>query len=168
MTVDREDFIHAMRSVANSVAVVTTDGTAGRHGATVTAFCSVSADPPSVLVCLRIESRIAQAVTRNGMFCVNVLKASASTLADRFAGRSDDAVIDRFEGVDVVVHADRGPRLTAATCAFSCVLANTLAAGSHVVAVGRVRHVYTAPEHPLAYMDGGYACVTRLPAVVST
>jgi flavin reductase (DIM6/NTAB) family NADH-FMN oxidoreductase RutF len=168
VTVDRQNFIHAMRSVANSVAVVTTDGTAGRHGATVTAFCSVSADPPSVLVCLRIESRIAQAVTRNGMFCVNVLKNSASTLADRFAGRSDDAVLDRFEGVDVVVDTDRPPRLAAATCAFSCVLADTLAAGSHVVAVGRVQHVYTAPEHPLAYVDGGYACVTPLPAVVPT
>jgi flavin reductase (DIM6/NTAB) family NADH-FMN oxidoreductase RutF len=168
VTVEREDFIHAMRSVANSVAVVTTDGAAGRHGATVTAFCSVSADPPSVLVCLRIESRIAQAVTLNGMFCVNVQKDSASTLADRFAGRSDAAGIDRFEGVDVVVHAGRPPRLTAATCAFSCALANTLAAGSHVVAVGWVHHVYTAPEHPLAYVDGGYARVTRLPALVST
>jgi flavin reductase len=166
MTVEREDFIHAMRSVANSVAVVTTDGAAGRHGATVTAFCSVSADPPSVLVCLRIESRIAKAVTRNGMFCVNVLRDSASTLADRFAGRSDAEVSDRFEGVEIVAHADRLPRLTAATCAFSCILANTLAAGPHVVAVGRVHHVYTAPEHPLAYVDGGYACVTRLPALV--
>jgi hypothetical protein len=29
-----------------------------------------------------------------------------------------------------------------------------------------VHHVYAAPEHPLAYLDGGYACVTRLPAVV--
>ncbi len=168
MTVERDDFIHAMRSVANSVAVVTTDGAAGCHGATVTAFCSVSADPPSVLVCLRIESRIAQAVTRNGMFCINVLKNSASTLADRFAGRNDAAVIDRFEGVDVVVEADRPPRLTAATCAFSCVLANTLAAGSHLVAVGRVDHVYTAPEHPLTYIHGGYACVTPLPAFVPT
>jgi hypothetical protein len=33
MTVEREDFIHAMRSVVNSVAVATTDGAAGHHGA---------------------------------------------------------------------------------------------------------------------------------------
>ncbi|MGC2033262.1 MAG: hypothetical protein WA642_24820 [Steroidobacteraceae bacterium] len=39
MTVERDDFNHAMRSVANSVAVVTTDGAAGCHGATVTVFC---------------------------------------------------------------------------------------------------------------------------------
>jgi flavin reductase (DIM6/NTAB) family NADH-FMN oxidoreductase RutF len=50
MTVARDPFIRAMRGVANSVAIVTTDGVAGRHGATVSAFCSVSADPPSVLV----------------------------------------------------------------------------------------------------------------------
>jgi flavin reductase len=43
---------------------------------------TVSADPPSVLVCLRIESRIARAVTRNGMFCVNVLKDSADKYPD--------------------------------------------------------------------------------------
>jgi flavin reductase len=113
MKVERKNFVRAMRSVANSVAVVTTDGPAGRHGATVTAFCSVSADPPSVLVCLRIESRIAQAVTRNSMFCVNVLKDSASNIADRFAGRSDATSMDRFEGVDVVGVADEPPRLAA-------------------------------------------------------
>jgi flavin reductase (DIM6/NTAB) family NADH-FMN oxidoreductase RutF len=167
MTVEREEFVQAMRSVANSVAVVTTDGEAGRHGATVTAFCSVSADPPSLLVCLRIESRIARAVTRNGEFCVNVLKHSASGLADRFAGRGNVASTDRFEGVDLVDMADGPPRLTEAACAFCCVLADTLATGSHVVAIGRVRDVYTAPEHPLAYLDGGYARVTPIPAVVS-
>jgi len=99
MTVERDDFIHTMRSVANS----------------------------AVLVCLRIESRVAQAVTRNGTIYVNVLKHFASTRADRFAGRGFDAGIARFKGVDVVVHANGLPR---------------------------------------AYVDGGYACVTRLPAIV--
>lgn len=42
----REECIEALRDVASSVSVVATDGAAGRHGATVSAFCSVSADPP--------------------------------------------------------------------------------------------------------------------------
>ena len=54
----RDNFLQAMRRVASSVTVVTTDGPHGRHGATVSAFCSVSADPPSVLICLRADSRI--------------------------------------------------------------------------------------------------------------
>jgi flavin reductase (DIM6/NTAB) family NADH-FMN oxidoreductase RutF len=99
---------------------------------------------------------------------VTVERDSASTLADRFAGRSDSAIIDRFEGVDVIADANEPPRLADATCAFNSVLTSTLAAGSHLVAVGRVHGVDTAPEHPLADLDGGYACVTRLPAVVAT
>jgi flavin reductase (DIM6/NTAB) family NADH-FMN oxidoreductase RutF len=50
-----------MRRVASSVTVVTTDGAAGRFGTTVSAFSSVSADPPTVLVCLFAQSRIAKA-----------------------------------------------------------------------------------------------------------
>ena len=58
----RTAFIHAMRGVAASVTVVTTNGKAGRRGATVSAFCSVSADPPTILVCLNKSSGIADAV----------------------------------------------------------------------------------------------------------
>ena len=49
-----------MRQVAATVTVVTTDGPAGQAGATVSAFSSLSADPPSVLVCLKADTRIAQ------------------------------------------------------------------------------------------------------------
>ena len=71
-SVPRKSFISAMRRVASSVTVVTTDGPGGRHGATVSAFYSV-ADPPSALVCLKADSRIARSVSaRNGVFCVNV------------------------------------------------------------------------------------------------
>ena len=58
-SVSRDLFIKGMRQVASSVAVVTTLGAHGRHGATVSAFSSVSADPPQLLVCLRSASRIA-------------------------------------------------------------------------------------------------------------
>ncbi|MEQ9673623.1 MAG: flavin reductase family protein, partial [Roseovarius indicus] len=85
--VPREDFISAMRRVAASVTVVTTDGPAGRAGATVSAFSSVSADPPTVLVCLHAQSRIAGFVQENKRFCVNVLPERFSDIADRFAGR---------------------------------------------------------------------------------
>ena len=57
----RTAFIHAMRGVAARVTVVTTNGKAGQRGATVSAFCSVSADPPTILVCLNKSSGIADA-----------------------------------------------------------------------------------------------------------
>ena len=62
-------------------AVVTTDGPGGRYGATVSAFSSVSADPPTILVCLKSESRIARAVAVNGTLCVNVLPQGGADIA---------------------------------------------------------------------------------------
>ena len=96
----RDLFIKGMRQVASSVAVVTTSGTAGRHDATVSAFSSVSADPPQLLVCLRSESRIAAAVSANGVFCVNILSHRHPHVAERFSGSHDAEVGDRFEGFD--------------------------------------------------------------------
>ena len=85
----RADFVAAMRGVANSVTIVTTDGPAGRCGATVSAFASVSADPPMVLVCLHAQSTIAALAQENGVFCVNVLPEGAGELAVRFAGATE-------------------------------------------------------------------------------
>jgi flavin reductase (DIM6/NTAB) family NADH-FMN oxidoreductase RutF len=163
MSVARESFVRAMRGVANSVAVVTTDGAAGRHGATVSAFCPVSADPPSVLVCLRADSRIARSVAGNGAFCINVLGDSAGLVAERFAGRVAAADGDRFSGVEILTGPGRPAVLAAASSAFGCRLTETLASGSHLIAVGEVLEVHGGGGRPLAYLDGGYASVSRHP-----
>ena len=90
MTAPRQAFIDAMRQVASTVTVVTTDGPEGQAGATVSAFTSLSADPPSVLVCLKADTRIALAVQGNGVFCVNILPEDAVEVAKAFAGMFDD------------------------------------------------------------------------------
>jgi flavin reductase len=161
VTVAREAFIRALRAVANSVAIVTTDGVAGRHGATVSAFCSVSADPPSLLVCLRADSRIARTVVQNDAFCLNVLSDSAGDLAERFAGRGPGGAVDRFAGVKLVAGPGRPAVLAAAASAFSCRRVDSLACGSHLIVVGEVHDVRAGTARPLAYFDGNYASLSR-------
>ena len=158
---DRDTFVRAMRRVANSVAVVTTDGTAGRHGATVSAFSSVSADPPMMLVCLRSGSRIAEAVAANRSLCVNVLPNDRPDLANRFAGRDDHLVVDRFQGVDLMDAAGAAPQIDGATV-FAGVVDQAVAAGSHSVFICRVQRVCQGLAAPLAYFDGGYHNVVPL------
>ena len=157
----RGEFIRAMRGVASSVSVVTTDGAAGRHGATVSAFCSVSADPPSVLICLRTQSRIARTVLANRAFCVNVLRASAKDVADRFAGCHDEGVRDRFAGLIVEAGTTALPVLSAAASVFACALTEAIPSGSHLVLIGRVEEVWRHDEQPLTYIDGGYASLSH-------
>lgn len=157
-----------MRGVANSVAVVTTDGIAGRHGATVTSFCSVSAEPPSVLVCLRAGSRIARTVTSNGRFAINVLAAHADQLAGRFAGRfaghEDGEGGDRFAGVALDGVAEGAPVLADAGVVLRCRLAEAVPSGTHLVVIGEVWEARNLGTMPLTYLDGGYAAITTCPA----
>jgi flavin reductase (DIM6/NTAB) family NADH-FMN oxidoreductase RutF len=166
MTADRASFIAAMRRVANSVTVVTTDGLLGRHGATVSAFSSVSADPPAMLICLRAASRIASLVTGNGQFCINVLNHDDHAVAEIFAGRSEVADMDRFSGVPLAAASHtRGPVLATAVCAFSCRLDNVTTFGSHLVIVGAVEAVCSREAMPLAYLNGAYAEVITRPSL---
>ncbi|GAB4289617.1 MAG: flavin reductase [Roseovarius sp.] len=137
--------------------VVTTDGPAGMAGATVSAFTSLSADPPSVLVCLREDSRIARAVQANGVFCVNVLPEDAVDVARAFAGAFDSRMRSRFEGLDVTA-TDFGPILPRAT-AFSCSLDHRHVHGSHAICIGNVTGISNAGERPLTYMSGSYHIV---------
>jgi len=150
----REDFISAMRRVASSVTVVTTDGDAGRFGATVSAFSSVSADPPTVLVCLFAQSRIARAISENGRFCVNILPEESAWVADRFAGRDDTIITDRFNGIRLMAGCDT-PQIVGATV-FDCLMDQSIVSGSHLIVTGSVRAVADAGAAPLAYRDGSY------------
>ena len=152
--VTREDFISAMRRVASSVTVVTTDGAAGRFGATVSAFSSVSADPPTVLVCLFAQSRIARAISNNRQFCVNILPEESAWVADRFAGRDDTSITDRFSGVRLKSGCDM-PQIAGATV-FDCLVDQSIVSGSHLIVTGSVRAVADAGAAPLAYRDGSY------------
>lgn len=157
MNAARQAFITAMRKVASTVTVVTTDGPAGLHGATVSAFSSLSADPPSVLVCLKADSRIAKAVTANGVFCVNILNEDAVELATSFAGSFDETKPDRFEGLEVTATTE-GPILPRAT-AFACSLNRTVLHGSHAICIGDVTGISDAGEQPLTYMSGAFHVV---------
>lgn len=163
--VARAEFITAMRRVAASVTVVTTDGSAGRHGATVSAFSSVSADPPTVLVCLHAKSRIAAAVRGNGRFCVNVLPEHSDGIADRFAGAHDGMVADRFTGIPCEGADGAPPQIEGAT-SFACTVDTVVQSGSHLVVFGRVETVGQGAREPLTYLDGAYHRV--LPKTVQT
>ena len=144
-----------MRNVANSVAVVTTNGPAGQHGATVSAFSSVSADPPTTLVCLRMESRIARAVMQNKVFCVNVLPQSGQRIAERFAGRDDDQCNNRFDGIDCHGAPGSAPILSGAT-AFYCTVEQVVTSGSHQIFIGNVVDLQEGGSAPLTYVSGAY------------
>ena len=149
----RTAFIHAMRGVAASVTVVTTNGKAGQRGATVSAFCSVSADPPTILVCLNKSSGIADAVAENGLFNVNILRNDQAMIARRFAGNDDGQVNDRFEKIDCGV--SDVPEINGAMV-LCCETISLVPSKSHMMVIAHVTGVKNLHLEPLAYLDGDF------------
>ncbi|MEO0369266.1 MAG: flavin reductase family protein [Pseudomonadota bacterium] len=159
MGMERDQFISAMRRVASSVTVVTTDGPAGRHGATVSAFCSVSADPPMVLVCLNANSKMAETVKHNRRFNINILPLDGLDLAARFCGSQDHLVSNRFDNIDTL--DAEVPAFPGATV-LSCNIDQSIPSGSHQIMMGLVTETRESNAAPLTYFDGAYHGVSPL------
>ncbi|MHC2155955.1 flavin reductase (DIM6/NTAB) family NADH-FMN oxidoreductase RutF [Bradyrhizobium diazoefficiens] len=82
-----QDYRDAMACLGAAVNIVTTDGSAGRAGFTASAICSVTDDPPTLLVCINRGSSAYSSVTRNEVVCVNVLSARHEPLSRLFGGK---------------------------------------------------------------------------------
>jgi flavin reductase (NADH) len=100
---EQRRFRAAMAHLSAAVNVVTTDGPGGRAGITVSAVCSVTDAPPTILVCVNQSSYTHDIFTQNGRICVNVLGAEHEELAMHFAGATHIPMEERF-GWDIWDH----------------------------------------------------------------
>lgn len=93
----KQNFRDAMASCAAGVHVVTTDGTAGRYGITMTAITAVTDEPPTLILCINKQSRFAPILLENKLLCVNVLNAQQQDVAEHFAGLTKLPPEERFQ-----------------------------------------------------------------------
>ncbi|HMN74281.1 MAG TPA: flavin reductase family protein [Rhodoblastus sp.] len=150
--VDR--FRDAMRRTAAGVAVVTTQGPAGRGGITVSSFCSLSLEPPSVLVCIRRNSTTLQRILGNQVFAANVLAQDQSELAAAFA--SPATPHERRFALGRWEEGPGGPTLAGAVAHFDCKLAHVHDYGSHTIVIGEVVEAASHDARPLIYAEQGF------------
>ncbi len=162
----RQRFLGGMSHAACTVNVVTTDGPAGRHGVTVSAMVSVSADTPqpTLLVCVHHLSPAAAAVLENGVFCVNLLRDDQSHVSDTFAGRAQARGIEKFACAEWTTQVSGAPRLVDPLVAFDCRVTASDRVGSHYVFFGSVLDIFIA-EHgaPLIYANRAYGVPAHFP-----
>lgn len=93
----QQDFRNAMACCASGVFVITTDGAAGRYGITMTAVVPVTDSPPTVLLCVNLQTRICPILTENKNLCINVLSETQQDAAEHFAGITKLTPEERFE-----------------------------------------------------------------------
>ena len=156
--VSRAEFRDAMARLGAAVNVVTTDGMAGRTGLTVSAVCSVTDDPPTLLVCLNRASRANAVFKANGVLCVNTLAAECGALSDAFAGKGKLPVEARFALGRWSRLATGAPVLEErVVAAFDCRIAEVVEKGTHSVFVAEIEAIRQGgPGGALIWYGRGY------------
>jgi cob(II)yrinic acid a,c-diamide reductase len=155
--VEPRHYRDAMSRFAGAVHVVTTDGKAGRRGTTVIAACSVSDNPPTVLVCLNRSNEANDLYVNNGVFALNTLAASQQDLANAFSGLTGLSQDERFALAEWDTIATGAPALAEAAAVFDCELVETKDFATHRVHFGRVKGVRIGDSlEPLLYYNREY------------
>lgn len=154
MAVDPAVFVEALASWPSGVTIVTSRDGDRIHGMTVSAFSSVSLEPPLILVCAEKSSITNSLIEQSRVFCVNVLAVGQDALSNKFASKKDEH--RRFEGLDCQDGATGCPRIPGAAAQFDCRVVETVDAGDHCVYIGSLEHAVISDAEPLVYHRGAY------------
>ncbi|MDG6939251.1 MAG: flavin reductase family protein [Nitrososphaerota archaeon] len=149
------DLRNVMRYFASGVTVVTSALDTGEpFGLTVTAFTSVSLDPPLVLVCIRNESSAASLLKKSRRYCVNILSSGQKDISDRFSLAGESR---RFDGLEYRVGRVGNPIIGGCIGHIDCKVVRVTVLGDHTVFVGEALDIQAARAEPLLYLDRKYA-----------
>ena len=151
--VGSDDFRRVLSHFTTGVTIVTTcDGDGRPTGLTASAFCSVSLDPPLVLVCVDHKSQSYPALRERGCFAINILHAEQEVISRRFASTR----LDKFDGVPHTLSELGLPLVDGAIARLECTTVSIHVEGDHTIFVGRVERADAPSGEPLLYFKGKY------------
>jgi flavin reductase (DIM6/NTAB) family NADH-FMN oxidoreductase RutF len=155
--VSRELYRDGMARFAAAVHVVTTGGPAGSTGFTASAACSVTDDPPTLLVCLNRASQLHSIFLDNQVLCLNTLSADQQEFSEIFAHKGGMSMQERFALPSWGKSETGSPMLRDALACFDCRITQALEIGTHWVIFGAVEDIRISSEHSaLLYLHRQY------------
>jgi flavin reductase (NADH) len=158
----RSDFREAMAHLPAAVHILTTDGPGGRCGITLSAVCSVTDRPPTVLACVNRSSAMHDVFAANGTVCLNVLDGEQEELARHFSGATRVPMAERF-GWDVWDDAEpEVPALRDALVSLVGRIEHSVPSGSHSVLFITIDRIALRREREsgLVYFNRGFHRLT--------
>jgi len=156
---DSNTYRAIMRHQAGAVALITTGAPGGRTGLTATAVCSLTDDPPTLLVCVNRTASAHDLILTHNFFAVNLLSWNQQTLAGAFSGRTGLKGEDRFliDGHEWTAGVTGAPVLKGALASIDCELTEKQAFTTHTIFIGRVRGGDVDEQaRPLLYFRGDF------------
>jgi len=156
--ISEEAFKKGMRELAAAVNVITVAHDGKQEGLTATAACSVSANPPQLLICVNTEAGGHDIILDSGKFALNILDRDQEDVAMRFAGMDGADRSERFSVGTWSEIVTGAPCLDGALVNFDCEVAQQITAGSHSIFIGHIVGSRTKNKGgaPLIYGDGQF------------
>jgi flavin reductase (DIM6/NTAB) family NADH-FMN oxidoreductase RutF len=153
MSLDPALFRSVLGRFASGVTVVTTrDGDGTDVGMTVSAFCSVSLDPPLVLCCIERVAQMHDVLERAESFAINILADDQEAVSRRFSEHEEE----RFAGIGYERGQSGVALLSGALAWLECRTFARHDGGDHTIVVGEVEYAEARNGAPLLYYRGGY------------
>lgn len=154
MSIESAEFRRVLGHFASGVTVITTQHQNRLHGTTVSSFCSLSLDPPQILVCLDRQATIHDLIGASGIFGVNILAEHGETISRHFARR----ISDKFADVSYKLGQLGVPLLEDALATLECRVVTRHPGGDHSIFIGEVVSVSAhAHVHPLLFFRSKYS-----------
>lgn len=163
--IEATDFRNAMSLLTTAVNVVTTEGVSGMHGFTASAVCSVTDNPPTLLVCMNQMARSHAHFIDNKVLSVNVLGAQHEYISNTFASKLGSE--ERFKQGSWQSLVTGAPILEDALVSFDCEIEQVQTVGTHSVFMCRVVAIKNAAqqggqEESLVYFNRAYHQVGQI------
>lgn len=147
-------FKDAMRELAGAATIITAGTGADAAGLTATAVCSLSMEPPRLLVCINRSGATFAALLASNEFRVNILGAEQQGLAAEFAGRTGKSGAEKFAAATWERPDDEPPRHVDALASVHCQVHAMTILGTHAIVIGDVVHSQIGkPGAALIYRD---------------
>jgi cob(II)yrinic acid a,c-diamide reductase len=154
---DGKIYRNAMARYAGHVQVVTTALNGVRRGVAITAACSVSDNPPTVLVCLNHDNEKNQIFFESGIFALNSLSGHHQALSHAFSGLEKLTMEERFAKGNWDTLVTGAPTLADAIATYDCRVVRLVPHATHTIVIGEVAAMRLGSKNPaLVYMDRSY------------
>lgn len=156
--IDADTFRSVLGRFASGVTIVTAcDDKGTDHGMTVSAFCSLSLDPPMVLFCVDHAASMHDMLLGHPQCAVSILSSNQEAYSRRFADQDNE----RFDGIAYSRGESGAVLLDDALAHLECRLIAHHEAGDHTVFIAQVDRAHPRQGRPLLYYRGGYAQLER-------
>ncbi len=147
-----------MRHFASGVSIITTRDGETPVGLTATAVCSVTVDPPRMVVFINKKVMAADVILNTGALCINQLGADQEHMAKVFAGMVDGVYGPaRFEHGTWCTRVTGSPVLKGAIANLDCRVVKVFDESTHYAFLCEVLDASDPPGgDPLIYMNGAF------------